>query len=50
MDVLVTLVALAIGAIAVWGAVSFWSEDSFRQNGPDPTLRGCRGDDDRGDR
>lgn len=49
MDVLVTLVALAIGAIAVWGTISFWTEDSYTQPGPDPTLRGCRSDDDHSD-
>lgn len=50
MDVLVTLVALAIGAIAVWGTVSFWTEGSYKENSPDPTLQGCRRDDDHSDR
>ncbi|MFI6996747.1 hypothetical protein [Nocardia sp. NPDC050175] len=50
MDVLVTLVALAIGAIAVWGTISFWTEGPYEQNHPDPTLRGFRTDDDQCDR
>ncbi|WP_433663983.1 hypothetical protein ACQPW1_18820 [Nocardia sp. CA-128927] len=48
MDIIVTLVALAIGAIAVWGTISFWTEDTYMRNNPDRTLRGCR--DDEGDR
>ncbi|PXX61050.1 hypothetical protein DFR70_109241 [Nocardia tenerifensis] len=46
MDILVTLVALAICAIAVWGAISFWTEGGYDRHEPERTAHGPRLDDD----